>query len=104
MTTTAKPKKTSAPPMDLVNRCFIQWGDDGHWNLQGVIRGRPTPDRVLVQYFEALMGEPSTMAILPLAEMTGYEWRKPGSYILFEDDEWLRFWIEHKAPKRDSAA
>jgi hypothetical protein len=96
-----KPATSAATkPLGLIGRCFIQWGDDGHWNFQGVIRGQPTPETVLIQYFEVLMGHPTTLTVIPLADLFSRAWREPGSYILFEDDEQLRFWIEHRAPNR----
>jgi hypothetical protein len=96
-------KSTAAAPkpLGLIGRCFIQWGNDGHWNFQGVIRGQPTSETVLIQYFDAFMGHPSTLSVIPLAGLFSRPWREPGSYILFDDDEHMRFWIERQAPAND---
>jgi hypothetical protein len=100
----AKPK---LEPLGMVGRCFIFWGERT-WQYQGVIRGEPSPGQYLCQFFECLMGEPSTLTIIPLERFAEKPWREPGSAILFETDEHMRFWQEHvegpRAKFRASAA
>jgi hypothetical protein len=92
MTKTAvKPK---LEPFGMVGRCFVIWGEK-EWEMQGIIRGEPAPGLYLCQFFECLMGQSSTMAIFTLERFMERPWREPGSIILFENDEHLRFWTEH---------
>lgn len=92
---TAKPKPEA---LGMAGRCFIFWGDKT-WQRQGIIRGEPTPGMYLCQFFECLMGEPSTMTIIPLERFVERPWGEPGSAILFEGTEHMCFWIDHRAPK-----
>ena len=47
---------------------------------------------------------PSDLTILPIEAMIMKPYREPGSMILFEDDEHLRFWVEHTYRKPDDDA
>jgi hypothetical protein len=91
--------KNAPEPLSMIGRCFIIWGEDQEWNFQGIIRGEPMPGVYLCQFFDALIGAPSDLTIIPLDQMTIRPWAEPGSFKLFEDDEQLRFWIEHRSPK-----
>jgi hypothetical protein len=103
MPSAKKPNGTrSHPPLDLCGCCFIVWGEGKEVQYEGWIRSRPEPGLYLVQYFEAFMGSPSTMAIMPVEKMIERPWAEPGSMLLFTDDEHLRFWMEYRyRPPRD---
>jgi hypothetical protein len=86
----------------LRGRCFILKNDDGTTKYQGIVHcivSSAQGDLVLVQYFEALMGEPNTMALVPLADMVEHQQSK--GYVFFEDDEHMRFYMEHYQGPRD---
>ena len=85
-------------PVGMIGRCFIIWGDNGTWQYQGYIRGEPAPGIFLVQFFSALDGTQTTMGLIRIEDMMGaHNWQKPGTFLFFEDDEYLRFWIEYRA-------
>jgi hypothetical protein len=84
----------------LVGKCFVIFRG-GNWRNQGVVRARVTEQVYLIQYYEALMGEPSTMRLATIEEMT-----KPGDrtgdaiWEFFEDDAHLRSWCsDHPVPR-----
>jgi hypothetical protein len=88
-------KKPKTDDLSLIGRCFVIWGDDMKVpDFQGIVRGRPEPGYYLVQYFEALMGTPSTFAIFSIAEMK--HGRLAGCFEFFEDDQHLREWSENR--------
>jgi hypothetical protein len=80
----------------LSGRCFIVLNERGRTQYQGLVHcivpSHPT-DFVLIQYFEAMMGQLNTMALIPIADLVGY--------ILFEDDAHLRDYMEHFQCSRD---
>lgn len=93
----AFPKNPPASRPGLVGKCFMVFGDDGKINWQGIIRASVTDQQYLIQYFDWVIGEPSTMAIVNLSTMVSPEPkmdRKPGSWVFFEDDEHLRAWSQ----------
>ena len=86
--------KKKIEPLSMVGCCFIFWGENT-WQYQGVIRGEPSPGKYLCQFFECLMGEPSTLIIIPLERFAERPFRERGSAILFENCEHMRFWQDH---------
>ncbi|MCI0431028.1 MAG: hypothetical protein L0210_10855 [Rhodospirillales bacterium] len=81
----------------LVGRCFVIYGDDGKVGYQGVVRAKITEDKYLVQFFEWIMGEPSTCEVVRLDDMTATKRVRgtPGMWEFFEDDGHLKFWCEN---------
>lgn len=75
----------------LVGKCFVIFGEDGQWNYQGEVIGRPEPGIYLVQFFDVIMGRESTMSLFPITEMIA-RGRKNGAFIFFENDEHMREW------------
>jgi hypothetical protein len=85
----------------LVGCCFMVRSPERRTLFEGVIRaiipsGRAdTGDLALVQYFEALLGTPNTLALISLAEMTTPHGTKhEREYVLFEDNQQLREYCE----------
>jgi hypothetical protein len=91
------PRTTTATKgKDLVGCSFVIRGEGRLINYQGEIRGNPAPGLYLVQFFEAMMGQPNTLTIMPIEAMIDKPpYRPPGSVMLFEDDKHLRFWMEN---------
>ena len=87
----------------LVGRCFVHFDEHkaGLVQHQGIVRAKITETVYLVQYFDWIVGEPSTLQLLPLDQMTGdaNRHRGAGDFEFFEDDEHLRFWMEHRYNK-----
>ena len=77
----------------LVGKCFVIFGKDRCFSKQGHVKAYLGEGYFLVQFFEALMGDPSTLAVFHIEQM-GYRDREPGSWELFEDDAHLREWVE----------
>lgn len=95
---TAKPM----PKLGLSGRCFIVRDDRGRTKYQGIIHNIvpcQQGDLVLIQYFEALLGQLNTMALVPLADMVSPGGM--GGYVLFEDDAHLRDYMETWQHARD---
>lgn len=81
----------------LVGRCFLIWGDNNKWSRQGAVRAKLDDQHYLVQFFEVVMGEPSTLAIFHISQFVAPEGRfqrSSGVFEFFEDDEHLRNWVE----------
>ena len=58
---------------------------------------------MLVQSFEAMFGQPNTMALVPLADMVTSKEAAPfDGYVLFEDDEHLRDYMENVQRPREA--
>jgi hypothetical protein len=89
----------------LVGRCFVRFELDRTVAVQGIVRAKITDTVYLVQYFDWIMGEPSTLELVPLDSITGdgSNSQQAGRYEFFEDSEHLRFWLEHEyqAPRKD---
>ena len=82
----------------LVGRCFLSLDEDGKARKQGIIKARVDEHRYLIQFFEWLMGEPSTMCVIPVEDLTTRttsEERAAFSVILFEDSEHLQFFMQY---------
>jgi len=93
-------QKTKEPqPLSLVGRAFHTFEDrDGDRTIkyQGIVRGKITESVYLVQYFEWIMGEPSTLELVTLDGMMGWQF--------YEDTEHMGFWYEHRyVPPRSVA-
>jgi hypothetical protein len=87
-----KPINTSVHP--LVGRCLHGKNEEGIVDYQAQIRAvfpsnAVVGDLVLIQYFDALVGEASTLRLLPLTELTHERW------VLYEDLEHMNFQYEH---------
>ena len=90
--------------VNLVGRCFHIFDKDGCVQYQGIVRGDLGGGHYLVQYFEWVMGEASTMEIRTIEEMTvklGTKRQCDGYWQFYEDNEHMNFWYEHHAPKRN---
>jgi hypothetical protein len=98
----SKPKDSQV--FGLVDRCFVFFDRDGHVGRQGVVRAKVTETVYLIQYFDWIMGEPSTLELVSLDRMVGdgKNLRSAGSYEFFENDEHLRFWMEHRYHNPDA--
>jgi hypothetical protein len=92
-------KQTPRRPavFDLVGRCLVIFGEASRVRYQGIVRGDLGGGLYLVQYFEAVMGEPSTLAVIPVSRMVQPEdyYRAAGAWEFFEDDEHLRYWCQY---------
>ena len=100
MTRQAEQKSSKPSEMPLIGRCFIIWGEDGFVQYQGIVRGEPVPGIFLVQFFEWIMGQLGNLTLIPISQMMDREYREPGGFVFFEDDEHLRNWMQYNAPKR----
>jgi hypothetical protein len=78
----------------LVGMCFLQWKNERECQYQGVIRGVAAPGVLICQYFDAIMGNPSSATLIKMDDMLGSGGRKPGGYTLFKDDAHIRDWID----------
>jgi len=57
--------KSDPKPYSLVGRCFHIFGKDKHVQFQGVVRANLGEGLYLIQYFEWMMGEANTLAVVP---------------------------------------
>ena len=94
---TTQPEKPTqpapVPELTLVGRCFHIFDDaDGYVQSQGVVRGSLGDGFYLIQYFEWIMGELSTLEIKHIDAMLRWQF--------YEDVEHMKFWHEYRAPKR----
>jgi hypothetical protein len=62
---------------------------------QGIVRARIEDGLYLVQYFEWLVGEPSTLELVRIEDMLNWQF--------YEDTEHMNFWYEHRYHKPDDA-
>jgi hypothetical protein len=89
--------------LSLLGCCFAVWNKDGdRIEYQGIIRGRPDPAYLLVQFFGWFDGDPTELTLIPIERFLWGKWRQPGGILIFENDEHLRFFIEHKQPRERS--
>jgi hypothetical protein len=95
----AEKKKPVDPVLGLVGRCFHTFDDKGVLRYQGIVRGDLGGGRYLIQYFDWIMGEPSTMAIIDIEEMMS-----PRAWQFYEDADHMRFWHEYRYQKPDEEA
>src|SRR5690349_16533440 len=104
MTTKPKPTLEQSVKKSLSARCFITRDERGRTTRQGFIHcivPSAQGDLVLVQYFEALMGMPNTMALVPLESMVMHDPTRWEGYVLFEDDAHLRSYFDSWQSARD---
>lgn len=80
----------------LIGRSFHIFGDDGKVSRQGTVVAYCEEGYYLIQYFEWIMGEPSTMAVVHLKEMmtSPEQDRQTGSWQFYEDVEQMKYWAE----------
>ena len=81
-------------PKGLEGRCFVIWGKGPSGQVaqyKGHVVSHLGDGYYLCQFFDAIMGEPSTMGIYHVASMVDGG-RKDGSFTFFENDEHLRYW------------
>lgn len=90
----------------IVGRCFHVWGEptqkgDPQVQYQGVVRALVDHDKALVQFFDWIMGEPSTSSLVSLSTMVRDppDSRKAGSWQFYENAEHMNFWYEHRYRK-----
>jgi hypothetical protein len=86
--------QTTHQDAGLLARCFVIWGTDRRWQCQGIVRERLDEEHYLIQYFDDLTGEPSTMAVFSIRDMSGKPNRSEGAWEFFEDAEHLRHWCQ----------
>lgn len=103
--TATKAKSTAAKPqpetIGLVGRCFHIF-KNGRIENQGVIRGDLGEGRYLIQFFDWIAGEPSTMEIRQISEMTP---GRENSWQFYEDAEHMNFWYRYRYNEsKDEAA
>ena len=80
----------------LVGKCFVVFRENKKASVQGIVRA-VMGDLCLVQFFEWLMGEPSTLKIVRMEDMVSAPLdRGVGKWEFFEDDEHLRSWLESR--------
>jgi hypothetical protein len=88
-------KESSKFASGLVGRCFHIYNEDRIANMQGIVRAQLEDGFYLVQYFDAMHGLPSTLAVVHISTMVQHEDRRgPGDWQFYEDDEHLRDWWE----------
>jgi hypothetical protein len=98
-----KPTKQQSAPQGLVGRFFHIFGDEGDVRYQGKVIAQVDPTRYLVQFYDFIMGEPSTLHVFDIDAITAaniLNHREPGAWQFYEDDEHWRFWYQHRAPTR----
>lgn len=92
-------KPALRPKDDLCGKCFVIYGDDGLVQYQGVILAALIDGHYLVQFFDWIMGAPSTCAIYHVTAMRSDKGRnprkEPGAWEFFMNDEHLRDWLEN---------
>lgn len=106
MTDKPTKKKELSPELGLIGRCFHTFTEDGSVQYQGIVRGDLGNGRYLIQYFDWIMGEASTLAIVPIERMIEPEGdkRAPGAWQFYENAEQMNFWYEHRYHHPKTAA
>ena len=91
-----KPARKNAP-VGLVDRCFVIWTEGRKVQYQGRVVTELPDGFYLVQFFDFLMGGPSTLAVFHISKFAAdpLSARVPGSFEFFENDEHLRDWFDH---------
>lgn len=84
---------------NLVGRCFVIFGKNQTWDFQGFVKSDLGGGFYMIRFFDALLGEPSTIAVFHLSDMKCAPKRTLGSWEFFENDEHLREWIEQWGQK-----
>jgi hypothetical protein len=89
-------------PAGLVGRYFHIWDDEGS-NIarQGHIVAQIDPTHYLVQFYDWIEGERSTLHIYTLDAMTmpAPEQERAGAWQFYENAEHWAHWMKYKAPK-----
>jgi hypothetical protein len=89
----------------MIDRYFHIWGDDGHVSRQGRVIAQLDPMHYLVQFYDWVVGAPSTLHVFSVDTMTlanAKDERAPGAWQFYENHEHWRSWMEHSAPRRPS--
>jgi hypothetical protein len=84
-------------PQSVIGMCFICLNDDGKLDHQGYVCAHVHGSIYMVQYFDALMGEPNTLEPVDFEALAGKPTgcrKTPNAIIFFEDDEHMRFYLE----------
>ena len=76
----------------LVGRCFVIWGENREVRFQGYVVAGLWDGHFLVQFFDALVGAPATMAVFHISSFVGGHLREPWTFEFFENNEHLRGW------------
>ena len=107
MTAAKRSSPSSADPWatGIVGRCFHIFDEtpagEPRIQFQGVVRALVDHDKALVQFFDWIVGEPSTASVVLLSTMVcdppGS--RKAGSWQFYENVEHMNFWYEHRYHK-----
>ncbi len=102
--TKAAPKVPAEPaPVGLVGRCFHIFGEDNKVSHQGRVVAQIDATHYLVQFFDWMVGDPSTMSVYSIDAIShasfGSE-RGYGAWQFYENHEHFLFWFEHYA-RRD---
>ncbi len=85
----------------LVGRCFVIFGDKRRWRSQGVVRSHLGDGYYLVQFFDVLVGAPSTLQVMHVSDFnvtSGEDRRGKGCFEFFVNDEHLHDWAESHRP------
>ncbi len=90
----AKPNVVSTN--GLVGRSFHVFGDDGAVRYLGTVVAQAGREHYLVQYFEWLSGQESTLAIIPLSDMacSPKNSRAPWTWQFYKDDAHMNEWYK----------
>lgn len=94
--------KPEAKQIDLIGRCFHVFGENRKISRQGIIRGTLGDGYYLIQYFEFLMGEPSTMEVVHIRSMIrpALDSQEEGSWQFYEDVDHMKWWFKNHPQNR----
>jgi len=92
-------KPNAVAPSGLVGRSFHIFGDDGSVNYQGAVVAQVGPEHYLVQYFDWILGQESTLAVISLGDMacSPKNNRRPWTWQFYKNDAHMNEWYEQHA-------
>jgi len=95
-----------SPSHPLVGRCFIVRSLSGVSQAQGIVRAvfpsnAPKGELALVQFFEAALGEPNTLALIALTDMSPEPISSFGGWVFFDNHHHLRSYFDNYQTYRD---
>ena len=89
-----EPTTSDLPAIGLIGCCFHIFDAKGAIRSQGVVRGYLGEGYYLVQYFDWIVGSPSTMEVRPLTDMK--PGREDGCWQFYENNEHMKYWHEYQ--------
>lgn len=75
----------------LVGKCFHIVSDLKQVVFQGIVRDKIDDEHYLIQYFDFIMGDPSTMKIVEIGLMKGWQF--------YDTDEEMDHWYKYHSVK-----